>query len=87
MVLEVSDACMFMKTAKDVWDNCKQNYSKVGDAVEIYEIKIKIVTTKQGDWSVSEYAQNLQNLWLELVMMLQQQTNLPDPLQIIIQKK
>ena len=24
MVPEVSDACMFMKTAKDVWDSCKQ---------------------------------------------------------------
>lgn len=66
MVSEVSDACMFMKTAKDVWDSCKQNYSKVGDAAQIYEIKMKIATTKQGDRSVSEYAQNLQNLWLVL---------------------
>ena len=66
MVPEVSDACMFMKTAKDVWESCKQNYSKVGDAAQIYEIKMKIATTKQGDRSVNEYAQNLQNLWLEL---------------------
>ncbi|KAG5004012.1 hypothetical protein JHK86_028151 [Glycine max] len=32
MVPELSDACMFMKTAKDVWESCKKNYSKVGDA-------------------------------------------------------
>jgi len=31
MMPEVSNACMFMKTAKDVWDSCKQKYSKVGD--------------------------------------------------------
>ena len=66
MVPEVSDACMFMKTAKDVWENCKQNYSKVGDAAQIYEIEMKIAITKQGDRSVSECAQTLQNLWLEL---------------------
>ena len=27
---------------------------------------MKIATTKQGDWSVSEYAQTLQNLWMKL---------------------
>ena len=66
MVPEISDACIFMKTAKEVWDSCKENYSKVGDAAQIYEIKMKIATTKQGDQSISEYAQTLQNLWLEL---------------------
>ena len=63
MVPEVSDACMFMKTAKDVWDSCKQNYSKVGDAAQIYEIKMKIPTTKQGDRSASEYACSDRDLW------------------------
>ena len=29
MVPEVSDACMFMKTTKDVWDSCKQNYPRL----------------------------------------------------------
>ncbi|KAH1226123.1 hypothetical protein GmHk_11G032873 [Glycine max] len=62
MVLEVSDACMFMKTAKDVWDSCKQNYYEVGDAAQIYEIKMKIATTKQGDRFVSEYAQTVESL-------------------------
>ena len=57
---------MFMKTAKDVWESCKQNYSKVGDVGQIYIIKIKITTTKQEDQFVGEYVQNLHNLWLEL---------------------
>jgi len=37
MTPEVSDTCMFMKTTKEVWDICKVNYSKVGDAAQIYE--------------------------------------------------
>lgn len=59
MVFEISDACIFMKNSKEVWNNCKENYSKVGDVAQIYEIKMKIVTTKQGDRSISENAQTL----------------------------
>ncbi|RDX96419.1 hypothetical protein CR513_20923, partial [Mucuna pruriens] len=46
MEQEVSDDFMFMKTAKDVWESCKQNYSKM-----------KIATIKQGDQSVDHYEQ------------------------------
>ena len=35
MTLKVSDAYMFMKTTKEIWDSCKVNYSKVGDAAQI----------------------------------------------------
>ena len=37
MTLEVSDAYMFMKTTKEVWDSYKANYSKVGDAAQIWD--------------------------------------------------
>lgn len=47
MILKISGACIFRKIAKEVWDNYKENYSKVGDATKIYEIKMKIVTAKQ----------------------------------------
>lgn len=66
MVPEISDACIFMKGAKEVWNICKVNYSKVGDGAQIYKIKMKIATTKQEKRSISEYAQTLRNLWLEL---------------------
>ncbi|ESW12240.1 hypothetical protein PHAVU_008G096100 [Phaseolus vulgaris] len=52
MTPEESDTYMFMKTTKDVWDICKANNSKVGDASQIYEIKMRISNTKQGNYSV-----------------------------------
>lgn len=61
MILKISGACIFRKTAKEVWNNYKENYSKVDNATQIYEIRMKIATVKQGGWSISE-----QNLWLEL---------------------
>jgi len=67
MTSEVSDADMFFtKTTKEVWDTYKANYSKVDDAVQIYEIKMKVFETKQGIYSVCDYARTLQNLWQKL---------------------
>ena len=66
MMPEVSDTCMFLTTSREIWESCRQTYSKVRDAAQIYEIKTKISSTKQGNRSVTEYAQILQNLWQEL---------------------
>ena len=44
----------------------QHTYSKARDAVQVYEIKIKTVATKQGSKIVTEYANILQNLWQEL---------------------
>ena len=41
-----SDTCMFLETAKDIWDMYRQTYSKVRDTAQIYDIKITISTTK-----------------------------------------
>ena len=57
---------MFLEIAKDIWDMCKQTWLKVHDAAQIYDIKTRISTIKQGNCSVTEYCNILQNLWQEL---------------------
>lgn len=44
----------------------KQTYSKVRDTAQIYEIKTKISSTKQGSQSITEYSNLLQSLWQEM---------------------
>lgn len=62
----ISDTCMFLAISKDIWDFICRTYSKAQDAAQVYEIKVKTSATKQGDRSVTEYANLLQNLWQEL---------------------
>ena len=57
MIPEISDTCMFLATAKDIWDAIQQTYSKARDAAQVYEVKVKTVT---------EYANQLKSLWQEL---------------------
>ncbi|RVW76008.1 Retrovirus-related Pol polyprotein from transposon RE1 [Vitis vinifera] len=66
MIPEISDTCMFLATAKDIWDAIQQTYSKARDAAQVYEVKVKTVATKQGDKTVTEYANQLKSLWQEL---------------------
>ena len=63
---EISGNCMFLSTAKDIWDTVKHTYSKVKNATLAYEIKTKIHSTKQGTMSTTEYYNILNGLWLEL---------------------
>lgn len=46
---------MFLGTTKEIWDTIKETYSKVCDAAQIYEIKMKISATKQGIRTVTKY--------------------------------
>lgn len=62
----ISDTCMFLDTAKDIWDFISRTYSKANYAAQVYEIKVKTAATKPGNKSVTEYANTLQNLWQEL---------------------
>ncbi|GAV60593.1 UBN2_3 domain-containing protein [Cephalotus follicularis] len=62
----ISDACMFLKTAKEIWDSIHRTYYKARDAAQVYEIKVKTSATKKGSRTVTEYANTLQNLWQEL---------------------
>lgn len=66
MIPEISDTCMFLPTAKAIWDALHQTYSKVNDAALIYDIKTKTTGAKQGTKTVTEYANFLQNQWQEL---------------------
>ncbi|TXG60395.1 hypothetical protein EZV62_014968 [Acer yangbiense] len=66
MTPKVSVICMFLKTTHDIWDTYGQTYSKVRDVAQVYEIKTRLSTTKQGTRSVTEYSNILQKLWQEL---------------------
>ncbi|KAL5813378.1 hypothetical protein ACOSQ3_024138 [Xanthoceras sorbifolium] len=68
MTPEVNDTCMFLATAREIWEFIQQTYSKVKDAVaaQVYEIRTKAMSTKHGNGSVTDYANTLQNLWQEL---------------------
>ncbi|KAK2966236.1 hypothetical protein RJ640_008219 [Escallonia rubra] len=66
MLPEISDTFMFLPTSKEIWEAAQQTYSKVSDAARVFEIKSKISDTKQGDRSVTEYANLLKNLWQEM---------------------
>ena len=66
MTPEISDTCMFLSTATDIWVALKQTYSKARDAAQVFEIKVKIGAIRQGSKTVTEYANLLQNLWQEL---------------------
>lgn len=57
---------MFLSTTSEIWEAVRQTYSKVQDAALIYEVKIKLSTTKQGNLSVIEYYNLMKGFWLEL---------------------
>ena len=63
---KISDTCMFLATARDIWDTIQQTYSKARDAVQVYEVKVKMISVKQGSKTVTEYANQLKSLWQEL---------------------
>ena len=46
MTPEISDTCMFLATAKDIWDAIQQTYSQARDAAQVYEVKVKTIVAK-----------------------------------------
>lgn len=66
MMPDISDTCMFLSTAKEIWESVKQTYSKKGDVAQIYELKVQTGLSTQGDKSITEYANTLKNLWQEV---------------------
>ncbi|XP_011046793.1 PREDICTED: uncharacterized protein LOC105141310 [Populus euphratica] len=51
---------------QNIWDAVRQTYSKVKDVALIYEIKMKLSMTKQGNMMVIEYYNTMKSFWLEL---------------------
>ena len=43
MTSKISDTCMFLATAKDIWDTIQQTYLKARDATQVYEVKVKTI--------------------------------------------
>lgn len=66
MLPEISITFMFLSMVKEIQEAMKQTYSKVRDAAQIFEIKMKILATKQGERSMTEYTNLLKNLWQEI---------------------
>ncbi|XP_057417850.1 uncharacterized protein LOC130712041 isoform X2 [Lotus japonicus] len=66
MIPEITDTCMFLNSAKEIWNAMEQTYSKAKDAAQIYDVKVKTVAAKQGNKTVTEYANQLKSLWMEL---------------------
>ena len=79
----ISDTCMFLTTAKEIWDCIQRTYSKARNIAQVYEIKVKAGATKQGDKSVTEYANLLQNLWQELDQYQVIEMKCPDDARIL----
>jgi hypothetical protein len=63
---EISDTCMFLNTAKEIWKGLEESYSKAKDAAQIYDVKVKTMAAKQRNKTVTEYANHLKALWMEL---------------------
>ena len=66
ITLKISNTCMFLAMAKDIWDAIQQTYSKSGDVAQVYEVKMKTIAAKQESKTVIEYVNQLKALWQEL---------------------
>ena len=66
MTPEIGDTCIFLTSAKAIWDAMEQTYSKVRDGARIYELRTKIHRVRQGNMSITEYSNYLKGLWQEL---------------------
>jgi len=48
MIWEINDTCMFLNSTKAIWIAIEKTYSKVKDATQIYDVKVKTMAAKQG---------------------------------------
>lgn len=63
---EINGTCIFLTTAREIWEAAKQAYPKAQDASQMYETKTKITATKQGNLSIIKYYNMMKSLWHEL---------------------
>ncbi|GMI84832.1 hypothetical protein HRI_002152500 [Hibiscus trionum] len=68
MESHISRTYLLFKTAKEMWDAVKENYSDLGNASQVFEIKLKLKDIQQGTLEVTQYYNNLKILWQELDM-------------------
>jgi hypothetical protein len=68
MTKDISENFMLYDTAKEIWDDAKDLYSKTDNTSEIYEIEAHIQDAKQGDLSVTQFFNQLTKAWQQLDM-------------------
>ena len=62
MTPEISNTCMFLTIARDIWNAVHQTHSKALNVTQVYEIKVKTKAAKKGNKTIIEYANMLKNL-------------------------
>lgn len=62
----ISRTCLFLRTAKAIWDAVQEHYSDLENASQVFEIKNKLKDIRQESMSITEYYNTLQTLWQEL---------------------
>ena len=65
MVPDIANTCLFLSTAKEIWDTLVQTYTHVGDVYHMYGLRVRIQATKQVESSVTTYFNQLHSLWQE----------------------
>ncbi|XP_043816252.1 uncharacterized protein LOC122724660 [Manihot esculenta] len=68
MSKDISDAFVFCKNAKALWDELKQRYGESNGPM-IYQIERDIAGYKQSNSTVTEYYTNLKKKWDELLCL------------------
>ncbi|KZV19361.1 hypothetical protein F511_25096 [Dorcoceras hygrometricum] len=67
----ISRRYLWFKTAHEVWDAVRRMYSDLGNASQLFELRSKLKEIKQGSNSVTHYFSELQELWQELDLFLE----------------
>ncbi|KAG6490194.1 hypothetical protein ZIOFF_051479 [Zingiber officinale] len=62
---------LWFQTAKEVWDVAHRMYSDIGNASQIFELLSKLKDIKQGNNSVTQCFSELQDIWQELDLFLE----------------
>ena len=68
MEINISRTYLLFKTAKAIWEAVNETYSDLGNASQVFEIKMKLKDIRQGTTEVTRYYNCLKVLWQELDM-------------------
>lgn len=58
----ISLTYLLLKSAKDIWDAVKENYSDLENASQVFEIKLTLKDIRQGSDEVTTYYNLLKTL-------------------------
>ena len=63
---QIARVYVLLDTAYKIWSAVSQNYSQVGNDVQVNELWNKVHETKQGEMTIAQYFAKLSGLWQEL---------------------